>query len=301
MKIEHITSAFDGLSLELAISVPAGTPRGIVQISHGMAEHKERYFGFMEYLSQNGFICIIHDHRGHGASVRKAEDLGYFYTADPDGIVNDLHQVTLYVKEHYPELPVYLFSHSMGTLVARNYLKKYDGAIEKLVLCGPPTYNGLSWLAIVLAHLTRLFRGDHHRSAFLNRLSDGSYNKGYRKEGEWLNSDRGEVERYHEDPLCGYTFTVSGYLNLFRLLHRAYRTRDWKVSHPELKILIIAGADDPVIQSPEKVDHLARFLQKRGYEVSGKKLYPGKKHELLLEKEREEIYRDILHFLIGQE
>lgn len=296
MKIEHIASAFDGLPLELAVSEPTGKARGIVQFSHGMAEHKERYFGFMEYLSRNGFVCVIHDHRGHGASVRNAEDLGYFYTTDPDGIVDDLHQVTLYAKEHYPELPVFLFSHSMGTLVARNYLKKYDGEIEKLVLCGPPTYNGLSWLAILLAHGTHLFHGDRYRSAFLNRLSDGSYNKGFSEEGEWLNSDPEEVAVYRKDPLCGYTFTVSGYLNLFRLLHRAYRTRDWNTTNPNLEILVIAGADDPVIQTPEKVDHLVRFLGKRGYVVSGKKLYPGKRHELLLEKGREEVYRDVLTF-----
>ena len=94
-----------------------------------MSEHKERYYEFMKYLSENGYICVIHDHRGHGASV-KVMHLGYFYTEDINYIIEDLYQVTKYVKEKYPNLKINLFAHSMGTLVARGYLKKYDDKIN---------------------------------------------------------------------------------------------------------------------------------------------------------------------------
>ena len=144
MKIEKIKSQKDGLELEIAIFEPSEKPKAIVQISHGMAEHKERYYPFMEFLSKKGFVCVINDHRGHGESVKKKEDHGYFYTENIDYIVDDLHQVTLFAKEKFQSLPVFLFSHSMGTLVSRNYLKKFDGEIEKLVLCGPPTENKLT-------------------------------------------------------------------------------------------------------------------------------------------------------------
>ena len=88
-------------------------PKGIVQFSHGMAEHKERYFDFMQYLNERGYICVIHDHRGHGASVKSKKDYGYFYTENADYIVDDLFQVTEYVRDMYPGLEITLFSHSM--------------------------------------------------------------------------------------------------------------------------------------------------------------------------------------------
>ena len=125
MIIKKITSKQDGLKLEIAI-MECENPKGIVQFSHGMAEHKERYFDFMQYLNDRGYICVIHDHRGHGSSVKSKNDYGYFYTENADYIVEDLFQVTEYVREMYPGLEVTLFSHSMGTLVARCYLKKYD-------------------------------------------------------------------------------------------------------------------------------------------------------------------------------
>ena len=116
IKKDWIKSSSDELKIELAYTVPKGEIKGIVQISHGMSEHKERYFKFMEYLSENGYVCIINDHRGHGNSVKSSKDLGYFYTEDTNFIIDDLYDVTKYIKNKYPNHKIYLFSHSMGTL-----------------------------------------------------------------------------------------------------------------------------------------------------------------------------------------
>ena len=131
IKYDFINSSSDGLKIELAYTIPKDEIKGIVQFSHGMAEHKERYFNFMEYLSNNGYVCVINDHRGHGNSVKDKKDLGYFYTEDTNFIIDDLHDVTKYIKEKYSNQKLYLFSHSMGTLVARGYMQKYDNEIEK--------------------------------------------------------------------------------------------------------------------------------------------------------------------------
>ena len=101
IKYDFINSSSDGLKIELAYTIPKEEIKGIVQFSHGMAEHKERYFNFMEYLSNNGYVCIINDHRGHGNSVKDKKDLGYFYTEDTNFIIDDLHDVTKYIKEKY--------------------------------------------------------------------------------------------------------------------------------------------------------------------------------------------------------
>lgn len=177
MKIENIISEKDGLRLEVAILEPKVQPKGIIQISHGMSEHKERYYDFMNYLCENGYVCIIHDHRGHGASIKDKSDLGYFYTEDINYIIDDLYKVTKYIKNKYPDLTVNLFAHSMGTLVARGYFKKYDEKINKLILSGPPTKNSMAFLALIIAKILNIFYKKETPNKLLNKMTFGNYNK----------------------------------------------------------------------------------------------------------------------------
>lgn len=300
MQIEKIYSLQDGLELELATLIPKKKIVGIVVISHGMAEHKERYFPFMEYLTSHGYISLIHDHRGHGKSVKTKEDLGYFYTKNSSYIVEDLHQIIKNVKAKYPNLPLILFSHSMGTLVARNYLKKYDKEIEKVILCGPPTKNNFVDVGIVLAHLICALKGEHSRSPFLQTLTFGSFQQKNQLENSWICSDKKVVQEYNNDSLCGYIFTNNGFINLYGLMKGAYQKKSFQVNHKDLEIFLIAGAKDPVIQNQKKFYHLKRFLSKLGYQHITLKLYPNRYHELLNGLSKEEVYQDILKF-IGDE
>lgn len=297
MDMHILQSKCDGLSLEVAVTEPQGEIKGIVQFSHGMAEYKERYGDFMRYLSDRGYVCVIHDHRGHGASVKNIGDLGYFYTEDADYIVEDLYQVTCFIKEKYPNFSVILFSHSMGTLVARNYLKKYDTAIDKLILCGPPTQNPLASVGVFIANLTKFFKGDRYRSPMLQKLTFGTYNKGFRLENGWICTDEDEVRKYNNSALCGYVFTTNGFINLYKLMRNAFCKTGWMLGNPQLPIFMIAGSDDPVIQSEQKFRALSDFLRLRGYTTISCKLYPGKRHELLNEHGKMEIYQDVLNFI----
>lgn len=300
MKIEKIQSKRDYLNLEMAISIPNKEPTGIVIISHGMTEHKERYFQFMEYLASHGYITVIHDHRGHGKSVKTKEDLGFFYTTDSSFIVEDLHQVIQYIKEQYPGLPVFLFSHSMGTLVSRCYIKKYDQEIEKLILCGPPTKNNLVDIGILVAKSMCVIKGEHYRSNFLQKLTFGSYNQGKKLENSWVCSDEKAVIEYNQDELCGYVFTNNGFLNLYKLMKEAYKKKTFQVKNKNLEIFMIAGEKDPVIQNENKFEHLKNFLNKLGYQKICTKLYPNSRHELLNGLSKEEVYQDILNFIGGK-
>ena len=261
MIIETLLSKRDQLPLELAIIEPEGEAIGIIQLIHGMSEHKERYYDFMSYLSQQGYICAIHDHRGHGASVKDTSHLGYFYTNDITYIVDDAYLVTEYLKNRYPTLNVSIFSHSMGTLVSRNYLKKYEKHIEKIVLCGPPTENKLVDLALFAGKLTGLFYKDYKPNKILNKLSVGYYNKGYTTKNEWICSNLQTVSSYNTDSLCGFTFTTSGFINLFQLLKSAFIKDDWNPQNSSLPIFLIAGVDDPVIQGKQKFNELEEFLK----------------------------------------
>ncbi len=294
MKIEKIVSNSDNLELEICIMEPTGKAKGIIQFSHGMAEHKERYYNFMEYLTKCGYICVIHDHRGHGASINKM--LGDFNTEDINYIVNDLYQVTCYVKNLYKNLDVILFSHSMGTLVSRCYLQKYDSSIKKIILCGPPTYNNMSNLAIILANITKPFY-KNRPNRLLNKLTFSSYNKGINIENGWICNNKDAVEEYNNDELCGYIFTTNGFINLYKLMKNSFNKKNFKVLNKDLKILLIAGELDPVIQSKEKFYQLKVFLEDLGYKNIECKLYSNMRHELLNEKDKKVVYKDVLDFI----
>ena len=201
IKYDFIKSSSDGLKIELAYTIPKDEIKGIVQFSHGMAEHKERYFNFMEYLSNNGYVCVINDHRGHGNSVKNKKDLGYFYTEDTNFIIDDLHDVTKYIKEKFSNQKLYLFSHSMGTLVARGYIQKYDNEIEKIIFCGTPTKNPFTSFAITMAYFFKIIGMEKKPNKILNYLTFNSYNKGYQLENEWLSKNPSNISIYNDASL----------------------------------------------------------------------------------------------------
>lgn len=296
MKTEKIKSSSDNLELELAYIEPKEEIKGVVQISHGMSEHKERYYDFMEYLKNQGYVVVINDHRGHGSSVKNKEDLGYFYTEDINYIINDLYDVTKYIKNKYKDKKIYLFSHSMGTLVARGYIQKYDNEIEKLVLCGPPTKNELTKFAIKLSQVSKYINKDNKPSKLLNKLTFGSYNKGNTINNEWLSKSIDNVNKYNDDKLCGFIFTGNGFINLYKLMDNAFCRENYKMQNKSLPIFVIAGSKDPVIQDEKKFLELVDFLKELGYKDVTSKLYKDLKHEILNEEEKNIIYKDVLDF-----
>lgn len=296
MKLEKIVSEYDGLGLETAVAAPKGPPKGIVQFSHGMAEHKERYYDFMNYLINRGYICVIHDHRGHGESVKMKEDLGYFYTENEQVMIEDLYTITKTIQMRYQDIPVYLFSHSMGTLVARGYIKRYGSEIEKLVLCGPPTHNPATGGALILAKFVNLFYKEKRSNQLLNRLVFKNFNKGKEVQNGWISVNPNNVADYNKDPKCGFVFTTNGFINLFKLQKGAFNKSGWQVANPDMPIFVITGEEDPVIRSKEHFEELIQFLGARGYTDIKSKLYSRMSHEILNETERMEVYKDIGDF-----
>lgn len=295
-----IKSEFDDLNLSVLIAAPKGKARGIVQISHGMAEHKERYIPFIEFLKDNGYIVIIHDHRGHGESVKDDIDLGYFYDNTGDAIVRDLHQITLYIKNKYPNLPIYMFGHSMGSMVVRKYIKRYDKDINKLIVCGAPSYNPNAELAIKLTKFLIKMQGERKKSKFLNKMTFGDYNKKFKienKENAWLCSDSKIVDEYNNDKKCGFIFTLNGFLNLFIMMKDIYNEEDYLVRNPNMPILFMAGGQDPVIISKRDWEESQIFLKNVGYDSVKGIFYKNMRHELLNETDKNIVYEDILRFI----
>lgn len=293
-----IDATADNLKISVLTSEPATdvTPKAIVQIVHGMCEHKERYLPFMQYLNTRGYICIVHDHRGHGKSIRSTDDLGYFYDGGYTAMIDDAHAVTAWAKQHFPRLPLYLFGHSMGSMVVRAYTKRYDSELSGLIVCGSPSYNAGSIVGRGVAKLLSLLRGSHHRSAFIQKLAFGHYNQKFgqvQSPNAWICSDPEIVAWYDANPLCNFTFTVNGFDNLFALMRDAYSPKQWTMEQPQLPVLFVSGADDPCLISPAKFDQAVSLMRQVGYEHVTSKLYAGMRHEILNEQGKEQVWRDI--------
>ena len=299
----ELISDCDGLPLSVTLFEPEtedGSVKGVVQISHGMAEHKERYYPFMEFLAENGYVSVINDHRGHGKSVRKKEDKGYFYDDTAEYVVEDLYQITGNIKKMFPESSVCLFGHSMGSLIVRKYIKKYDYEIDKLVVCGSPSKNPMVGAALLIVAIQKAFKGERHRSRLIQKLAFGGYNKNIKNPVSataWLSANEENVRMYDKDEDCGYIFTLNGFKNLFTLMKEVYQPRGWTVKNKDLPIFFIAGEDDPVTVSPRDWEKSMSFLRGLGYSNVSGKMYPGLRHELLNEKQARTIYEDILTFI----
>ena len=159
----------------------------------------------MEYLAEQGYASLIHDHRGHGASVCREEDLGYFYGGGAEALVEDAHQLTRCIRARWPGKPVILLGHSMGSLVVRSYVKCYDGDVNMLVVVGSPSKNPAVDLGLLIARTQKRHRGGRYRSKLLETMSFGTFASrfaGEKSRFAWICSDEEVVKAYEESPLC---------------------------------------------------------------------------------------------------
>lgn len=293
-----VISQTDGLPLDVLEVEPEGEPKAVFQIVHGMQEHKERYLPFMRFMARHGYFCIAHDHRGHGKSVRDPADLGYFYDETGEAISEDVQTVLQSVRIRFPHLPVILFGHSMGSLVVRKFLKKYDGELDGLVVCGAVYENPGAKPGKIVVRALGLPFGDKRISKLVAGMVDGSFDKGIEGTGKnrWLSVNEENVKAFNEDPLCGFPFTLNGYRNLLQLVIDVYSKEGWKLQKPDLPILFVGGEEDPVIGGKEHFEKTMQSLRDMGYTRIEGKLYPHMRHEILNESNRHEVYDDILRF-----
>ena len=272
--------------------------KAIFQIAHGMAEHKERYNEFCDFMAQNGYAVYIHDHIGHGQSVDSDDELGFF--GERSGwrnLIEDVHTITEHAKEEFGNKPVILFGHSMGSFIARSYAQKYGVKLAAAIFCGTSGANPAAGIAVKIADAVAKSKGDMYRSEFINTLAFGAYNKKIkpaRTEFDWLSTVDEEVDKYVADKYCGYLFTACGYRDLFTVLKNVSGKAWYKGVRKDLPIFLIAGDADPVGEYGKGVKQVYNDLKKTGHEKTSMKLYSGDRHEILNEADRHTVMADIL-------
>lgn len=301
MLTEHFTllSPIDGLPLDGLLILPETPPKAVVQLNHGMCEHKERYRPFMEYLAARGYACCMHDHRGHGKSLRAPQDLGYFYKGGGAALVEDIRAVNGMLHERFPGLPLFLFGHSMGSLAVRVYAKKYDDTMDALVVCGSPSKPAGAGVGGALVRLLQLFKGEKAHSKLVDGIFGGAYDKPFKDENRksaWLSRDPAVGEAYNADPLCNYTFTLNGYLSLLYLVNETYSEKGWQVKQKELPVLFVSGEDDPCAISGKKFVQSVWHLERMGYKNVYRRVYTDMRHEILNEIDKETVFRELAGF-----
>ena len=265
-----------------------------------MAEHIERYAGFAERLSKDGFIVYGYNQRGHKGTIANKDDYGYMHDEDNFMIlVSDLYKMVKYVQEENPNLPLFIFGHSMGSFVTQRFIQLHGSKIDGIILSGSAKQPSIALRAgILLARLIIRFKGARHRSKLLNNLTFGNYNKYFRpnrSDFDWLNRDENEVKKYIDDEYCGGIFTAAFFRDFFRGLRAI--NHNFELIPKELPILLLSGSEDPVGGPVKLINSLydtLRFMEIKDLEF---KLYEGARHELLLETNKEEVMNDCLNWL----
>lgn len=277
--------------------------KGVVLISHGMAEHIERYDEFAKLLADNNYIVYGHNQRGHKDTILSKDDYGYMSDGDNFYImVNDISETCDIIRKDYPDLPITLFGHSMGSFVSQRFAQLHGNKINNLIVCGSSQNpNVMLNIGLFIAKTVCKFKGRRYRSKLLNSLSFGAYNSKFkpnRTEYDWLNRDEKEVDKYVNDPYCGGIFTAAYFKDFFKGLKDINKNFD--LVPKNLPILIISGADDPVGECSKNVTKLYETYKKEEISDLTFKLYDGARHEILLELCKDEVKKDILNWLASR-
>ncbi len=279
---------------------PHASPVGVVQIAHGMGEHAERYDGVGASLNEAGWAVIASDHRGHGQTDPDA--LGDLGADGWNRVVADLYELNRFCAVSYPGLPLVLLGHSMGSMLAQQYVYRYGGSLNGLVLSGSPGFApaSQSLLGRTVALVERKRLGAGSQSPVLQRLLFGGANKpfdGPEATGfEWLSRDAVEVEKYINDPGCGFVIATGSLIDMYGGTSQASRPESVARIPKALPVYIFSGAEDPVHGEQRNLQRMVSMYRDAGISVQYK-IYPAGRHEMFNETNRDEVVSDLIEWL----
>lgn len=294
---EVLINAHDGYRLLLNV-YEVENAKGVVQIAHGMEEHQGRYQAFAKMLNKNGYTVVSADMRGHG---KMAKTLGFFKRKDGyKSLINDHLRVSKYIRQQYPKLPLFLFAHSMGSIIARVVLQNNSKFYDKVILSGYPNYRVSAKIGILIADSLSANYKPKYKSKLMTSLEFKFFNFmvwNPKTKVDWICYDREVINEYLKDPLCGFGFTSSAFSDLFNLVVLMHECKRFKNINENLPILLIRGEDDPSTGGKLGSENSVKTLQKAGFKNITKIDYEKMRHEVINEIGKSKVYDDILEFL----
>ena len=304
MRSDIYFQSVSGIALHACRWEPECAPKAIVQILHGIAEHVERYDHFACYLNSLGYLVVAEDHMGHGKSICTEVPQGYF-AGGWETAVEDCCRLMEHMMAEFPGVPYILFGHSMGSFLARSVLiKRPDSGIKAAIICGSAWMPG----AVVqggklISGLLMAGDGAKNPSETLQKIMFSGYDKRIdkvRTPCDWLTRDEAVVDAYLDDPLCGFLPTPALANAMMNGLLYIQNTSNLKHMNRELPVHFIAGAEDPVGAYGDGVRKAAQMFIRSGMKHVSLKLYPGCRHEIHNELNKDEIYKDISDWMDSQ-
>lgn len=277
-------------------------PRGIVVICHGLAEHSRRYEEFASALAAQGYHLFAHDHRGHGETTAPDAQLGLF--ARRDGVakvIADVMAMRELAVETHPGLPVILFGHSMGGLIALNVATEHPQAFHALTIWNSNFNPGLAGrVAQGVLSLEQMLKGSDVPSLILPKATFAAWGraiKGHRTAFDWLSHDPKEVDAYIADPLCGFDASVSMWRDIFRLTFAGAAPERLERLPQRLPVYLVGGGEDPATNMGREIRWLGQRMLDVGMTDVETTVYDGMRHETLNEIGREKAIADFLAWL----
>ena len=275
--------------------------RGVIQLVHGMAEHIARYDRLARALCAAGYTVAGHSHLGHGEDARE-DELGFFGRKDGwDHLVEDVHAAHEMLLKRFPGQRFAILGHSMGSFVTREYLLRYGGDLTAAVICGTGWFPGpLCSVARAAAALCGVFGGWQKPAPLVDRLMSKDNNKAFapaRTPFDWLSRDTAEVDKYMADLRCGFLLTARGYYDMFTGLKNLSRLHRLAALPGNLPVLFISGDADPIGTQGKGVNTVAQQFRDAGVRDVTVRLYPGARHELFNETNRDEITAELIDWL----
>lgn len=279
-----------------------GQPKAILQISHGIAEHIQRYDDFACFMTENGFLVVGNDHLGHGKTAVKSEECGFF--ANEQGwskVVEDMHSLYSIEHEKHPDLPYFILGHSMGSFLTRTYIINYKNELNGVIISGTgqnPRLVVKAGRIFVCIEAKKI--GIKGRAVMAEKLAFGPYNKKFkpvRTDYDWLTRKEDIVDNYVNDSFCGFVPSAGMFKDMFDGLLYISDKKNLAKMQKDLPVLFISGNKDPVGSSGKGVEKVCNSFLKSGCKDVSKKLYDNARHEMLNEVNRAEVYADVMAWL----
>jgi len=288
MKISEQYIENEGRRIRVKVFMPRH-PICAIQVMHGMAEHMERYNEMNSWLAMNDCMVIMHDHRGHG---RDAETPGHF--DDFGQLISDAAAVSGIIPV---TLKKFILGHSMGSIAARRLLERplYDGGI----IVGTGNKDSFLDSAALSALATLAGVKGRQKSRAVNTLAFLGYDDAFRgtQKNRWLCSDPSVVSMYNEDPFCGFPMSNGALHEIVKNVRAAGKQKNLRGLAPDVPILLIGGKDDPFSNFGRDIRTLARTLIRFTDSVTVQ-LYDESRHEVLFEKNREQVYNRLFEWVM---
>lgn len=277
----RFTSA-DGTSIACVRWDSQGASRGVVQIAHGMGEHIGRYDGLVEALVSAGFTVYGNDHRGHGLTALSPAQFGDFGEGGFDMLVEDMLWLNRIAKHECPFQPYLLLGHSMGSFAAQQFVLEHSDEIDGLILSGSGALDGLARLANIVPAGSNVLNASF---------------KPTRTPFDWLSRDNAVVDKFLNNPLCFAQLQPASFASFLAAAPRLSDQASLRRIRKDLPIYVISGSEDPVGQHLQGVLLLIERYRRAGLKDISHDFYPGGRHEMLNEINRDEVQARLLNWI----